>query len=279
MAAAAARDAELLFAWLITYGLFLIGGLLTRIVYRITEDWWRLRRRGITVVATFMEKSYGTTSDGETTVSKVYAYTDASGGVRTFHGDGRLIATDPARIEVTYDPRDPDRAATRHGPAVRAFQLLAFLLIGLPIVVLTAAYPGVYFAEDQDLGPSSVRGRAAFRDGRATGHVAVVSAVSVVVPGVLRQDEARSAQENQRELAQTSAEEDHESPEGHGERDRILPARTPVLGQPRTPSSNSVTRLMHTELSSEPWVSPRRPVGPASRARAVGDGCAVGSPQ
>ncbi|CAG6393577.1 hypothetical protein SCOCK_210017 [Actinacidiphila cocklensis] len=119
-----------------------------------------------------------------------------------------------------------------HALAVHVDLVAAQLRVGVRLV-----------AEHQDLGlalmfnwqqcrrrvGSSSRGRAAFPAGRATGHV------SVIVPGVLRQDEARSAQEYQRDLAQTSAEEDHKSPKGHGERDRILRAGTTVLGQPRTP--------------------------------------------
>jgi hypothetical protein len=132
--------------WAVGFGPFLVLCALSRVVQRITTDWWWLRRRGITVVATFEKKIYGTGSDGETTVTDVYAYTDASGCERTYlGGGGRPVTTEPRRIEVTYDPLDRDRVAARNGPVVRAVQLLAYVTLGLPVVAVTAVGPVLYF--------------------------------------------------------------------------------------------------------------------------------------
>ncbi|MEW2488200.1 hypothetical protein [Streptomyces sp. NPDC048411] len=142
----ATGDWELVKLWAVLFTPFLTGCAIALPVYRTTVDWWLLRRRGITVVATFKENCYGTGTDGETTVTKVYTFTDASGTMRTYSGGGgRLVATDPARIEVTYDPYDQDRIAARKGPAIRAFLFLAYVFLGLPITALTVAYPLVFF--------------------------------------------------------------------------------------------------------------------------------------
>ncbi|WP_217554991.1 hypothetical protein [Streptomyces sp. GbtcB6] len=145
--ASATGDWVLVTFWVAFFTPFLVGCAIALIVCRTTVDWWLLRHRGITVVATFKEKVYGTGTDGETTVTKVYTFTDASGTERTYRGGrGRLVATDPARIEVTYDPYDQDRIAARNGPAVRAFSFLAYALLGLPASALAVAYPLVFFA-------------------------------------------------------------------------------------------------------------------------------------
>ncbi|MER5178826.1 hypothetical protein ABT009_10715 [Streptomyces sp. NPDC002896] len=130
--------------WAASFTPFLVGCAIALVVYRTTVDWWLLRRRGITVVATFKEKSYGTGTDGETTVTKVYAFTDASGTKRKYNGSGKVVATDPERIEVTYDPYDPNRITARNGLAVRTLLFLAYTLLGLPVTALTAAYPLVF---------------------------------------------------------------------------------------------------------------------------------------
>ncbi|MFE4965904.1 hypothetical protein [Streptomyces sp. NPDC056660] len=62
-----------------------------------------------------------------------------------YRGGGRLVATDPARIEVTYDPYDQGRIAARNGPAVRASLFLAYTFLGIPVSALTVAYPLVFF--------------------------------------------------------------------------------------------------------------------------------------
>ncbi|WP_143672327.1 hypothetical protein [Streptomyces sp. OK228] len=67
----------------------------------------------------------------------------AATGEWTFRESGRLVATDPERIEVTYDPCAPKRMTARDGPVVRALSVLAYVLLGLPVTAATAAYPPV----------------------------------------------------------------------------------------------------------------------------------------
>jgi hypothetical protein len=138
--ALAAATGEWVFVvlWAASYTPFLVGCALTHIVYRVTVDWWLLRRRGITVLAVHKDSDYV----GEVLV-KTYSFTDAAGEERTFRGSGRLVATDPERIEVTYDPCAPKRMTTRKGLAVRMLSVLAYVLLGLPVTAATAAYPPV----------------------------------------------------------------------------------------------------------------------------------------
>jgi hypothetical protein len=138
--ALAAATGEWVFVvlWAASYTPFLVGCALTHIVYRVTVDWWLLRRRGITVLAVHKDSDYV----GEVLV-KTYSFTDAAGEERTFRGSGRLVATDPERIEMTYDPCAPKRMTTRKGPAVRMLSVLAYVLLGLPVTAATAAYPPV----------------------------------------------------------------------------------------------------------------------------------------
>ncbi|MGW6144615.1 hypothetical protein [Streptomyces sp. NPDC055140] len=47
---------------------------------------------------------------------------------------------------MTYDPCAPKRVSARAGLVVRALLFLAYVLLGLPISLLTAAYPVVYLS-------------------------------------------------------------------------------------------------------------------------------------
>ncbi|WP_143220474.1 hypothetical protein [Actinomadura sp. CNU-125] len=89
-----------------------------------------LRRRGITVVATRV---------GE--LGTVFEFTDAEGGEREVrldrsdYRDAERIGTGPDRIEITYDPLDPEHSASvLTGPArlavVMASLIGAVLLLG-----------------------------------------------------------------------------------------------------------------------------------------------------
>ncbi|RVU27445.1 hypothetical protein EOT10_09790 [Streptomyces antnestii] len=142
----ATGDREVIVIWTAFYTVFLVGCSITTAVCRSTKDWWLLRRRGITVVATYERTDYGTGSDGETTSTKVYTFTDIAGVEREYLGGGKLVATDPERIEVTYDPGAPERMSSRSGPVVRLLLFLAYVLLGLPISLLTAAYPVIYLS-------------------------------------------------------------------------------------------------------------------------------------
>jgi hypothetical protein len=137
---------EMVVIWAAFYTVFLVGCAITAGVYRATKDWWLLRRRGITVVATYERTDYGTGSDGETTSTKVYTFTDTTGVQHEYLGGGKLVATDPERIEVTYDPCAPKRTSARSGLVVRVLLFLAYVLLGLPVSLVTAAYPVIYLS-------------------------------------------------------------------------------------------------------------------------------------
>lgn len=136
--AAATEEWTLALLWVTLYTPFLVGCAVAHIVYRVTVDWWPLRRRGITVLAVYKDSDYV----GEVLVKR-YSFTDVASEERKFNGGGRLVATDPERIEVTYDPCAPKRMTTRNGPAVRTLSVLAYVLLGLPVTAVTAAYPPV----------------------------------------------------------------------------------------------------------------------------------------
>ncbi|MFD6994902.1 hypothetical protein ACFWA5_01165 [Streptomyces mirabilis] len=136
--AATTGEWPLVLLWVASYAPFLVGCALTHIVYRVTVDWWLLRRRGITVLAVYKDRDYV----GEVLIER-YSFTDVEGEERTFRGGSRLVATDPERIEVTYDPCAPKRMTTRDGPVVRTLSVLAYVLLGLPVTAATAAYPPV----------------------------------------------------------------------------------------------------------------------------------------
>ncbi|MEV4447806.1 hypothetical protein [Streptomyces mirabilis] len=136
--AAATGEWTLVLLWVTSYAPFLVGCALTHIVYRATVNWWLLRRRGITVLAVYKDSDYV----GDVLI-KTYSFADVAGSERTFSGSGRLMGTDPERIEVTYDPCAPKRMTTRDGPAVRTLSVLAYVLLGLPVTAATAAYPPV----------------------------------------------------------------------------------------------------------------------------------------
>ncbi|WP_018529266.1 hypothetical protein [Streptomyces sp. SID8379] len=133
----------LVLVWAASFPVFCVGFVLTRLVWLATEDWWLLRRRGITVVATYERTDYGRDSDGDSTYTKVYVFEDGGGARREHRGGGRRVGTDPERIEVTYDPVAEDRVSARYGLVARALMCLAYVVLGLPVCLLTAAYPVV----------------------------------------------------------------------------------------------------------------------------------------
>lgn len=137
-AAAATGEWTLALLWVTLYTPFLVGCSVAYSVCRATVDWWLLRHRGITVLAVYKDSDYV----GEV-LTKTYSFTDVAGGERTFSGSGRLMASDPDRIEVTYDPHTPERMTARKGPVVRTLSFLAYALLGLPVTAATAAYPPV----------------------------------------------------------------------------------------------------------------------------------------
>ncbi|MFF4133797.1 hypothetical protein ACFY1B_20025 [Streptomyces mirabilis] len=136
--AAATEEWTLVLLWVTSYTPFLVGCALTHIVYRVTVDWWSLRRRGIAVLAVYQDSDRV-----DEVLVKRYSFTDVAGEERTLSGSGRRVATDPERTEVTYGPCAPKRMTTRDGPVVRTLSVLAYVLLGLPVTAATAAYPPV----------------------------------------------------------------------------------------------------------------------------------------
>jgi hypothetical protein len=135
---------ELMRVWAAAFAAFLAGCAVAYGTWNALVVWWILRRRGITVVGTYVDFEYGSTDDSPGT--RVYAFTDVTGAAHEFRGDGRIVSRDPDQIEITYDPARPERAIGRKGPWVKTLHLLAWLFLGVPVTIATAAYLLIYFA-------------------------------------------------------------------------------------------------------------------------------------
>ncbi|MEV6293698.1 hypothetical protein AB0M41_25385 [Streptomyces sp. NPDC051896] len=138
------RDGELMKVWVAAFAAFLAGCAVAHGTGNALVVWWILRRRGITVVGTYVDFEYGSTDDSPGT--RVYAFTDVTGAAHEFRGDGRIVSRDPDQIEITYDPARPERAIGRKGPWVKTLHLLAWLFLGVPVTIATAAYLLIYFS-------------------------------------------------------------------------------------------------------------------------------------
>ncbi|MET8803851.1 hypothetical protein [Streptomyces sp. NPDC004546] len=138
------RDGELMRVWAAAFAAFLAGCAVAHGTWNALVVWWTLRRRGITVVGTYVDFEYGSTDDSPGT--RVYAFTDVTGAAHEFRGDGRIVSRDPDQIEITYDPARPERAIGRKGPWVKTLHLLAWLFLGVPVTIATAAYLLIYFS-------------------------------------------------------------------------------------------------------------------------------------
>ncbi|WP_394432132.1 hypothetical protein [Streptomyces sp. SGAir0957] len=95
---------------------------------------------------TYDRTDHGHDSDGDPTCTEVYVFTDRGGRRREYRGEGRRIAEDPKRIQVAYDPENEERVGGRYGPVARVLMLLVHVLVGLPVALLTAAYPAAALA-------------------------------------------------------------------------------------------------------------------------------------
>ncbi|WP_327350479.1 hypothetical protein [Streptomyces sp. NBC_01304] len=135
---------EMALLWTATYAAYGALAAIAVLVCRATKSWWVLRRRGITVTATYDRTEWGYGED--TTSTKVFVFTDGNGNKVDYRGGGRLVGTDPDQIEVTYDPDNPQQASARYGPAARAGLLLVYVTLGIPVTLACIAYPFVYFA-------------------------------------------------------------------------------------------------------------------------------------
>ncbi|MDV9177248.1 DUF3592 domain-containing protein [Streptomyces sp. W16] len=95
-----------------------VGVLLVAVMGRGLHDGRRLPRHGITVSAEF---------DHYTNNTRVYRYTDLDGGVHHYRD-----STGGERLELSYDPRDPGRAAARLSPYMQ-FMMALMTLVGLAL--------------------------------------------------------------------------------------------------------------------------------------------------
>ncbi|GAA3372536.1 hypothetical protein GCM10020367_27840 [Streptomyces sannanensis] len=138
------RDGELMTVWAACFAAFLAGCAVAYSTWNALVVWWILRRRGITVVGTYEDFEYGSTDASPGT--RVYAFTDVTGAAHKFRGDGRIVSHEPDRIEITYDPARPERAIGRKDPWVKTLHLLAWLFLGVPVTIATAAYLLIYFS-------------------------------------------------------------------------------------------------------------------------------------
>ncbi|MGW9597682.1 hypothetical protein ACWHLZ_46430 [Streptomyces chartreusis] len=123
--------------WLVGLAPLLMGGIICSSSVARLYDCWILRRRGISVLATYCRPSSGT--------RRVFQFTDAEGIEREvrLHYDVKRITTDPARVEVTYDPDRPERT-TATLTATGVLGRLVVDLFGVAILL-----PGLYFAPYQ----------------------------------------------------------------------------------------------------------------------------------
>ncbi|WP_243744766.1 DUF3592 domain-containing protein [Streptomyces hainanensis] len=107
------RDSEFAVALPFFQVLAAVGAFMVAVVGRGLLESHRLTKRGITVVAEL---------DHHTDTMKVYRYTDLTGRV---HHYGDSVGGE--RLEISYDPHDPSRAAARLSPYVRAMMALTTL--------------------------------------------------------------------------------------------------------------------------------------------------------
>ncbi|MFE3739228.1 hypothetical protein [Streptomyces sp. NPDC059134] len=104
--------------------LLLAAGRYLQLAGGIVREHWSTRRHGIAVAAT---------SAGRNSANKeIWEFTDAEGRARTYVGSGKIIGREPRRIEVRYDPRDPDEL---YAPQ----PVLAYVVIGVAVGPMLAA--------------------------------------------------------------------------------------------------------------------------------------------
>ncbi|MDN0197319.1 hypothetical protein [Streptomyces sp. S.PNR 29] len=90
---------------------------------------WVLRKRGIAVVARFAH------GGGQ---KKYFQYSDLEGGTHKILADYAApgIGGDPQRIEVVYDPEDPDQAVCTLAARTLVWRTAGIVVFGVPILLL-----------------------------------------------------------------------------------------------------------------------------------------------
>ncbi|MBT2421927.1 hypothetical protein J7F01_14980 [Streptomyces sp. ISL-22] len=96
-----------------------------------------LRRRGVTVLATYSHLA------GK---KRLYGFTDLDGVVRHCEPDSAAepVGTDPRRVQVSYDPRNPDRVKARLPLRTWVLRTLGVLVFGTLFL-----YAGLYMVPYQ----------------------------------------------------------------------------------------------------------------------------------
>ncbi|CAM5362432.1 hypothetical protein [Streptomyces aurantiogriseus] len=90
---------------------------------------WVLRKQGVAVVALFAH------GNGQ---RKYFRYTDLEGGVHEIRADYAApgIGGDPQRIEVVYDPEDPNKAVCTLAVRTLVWRTAGVVLFGVPVLLL-----------------------------------------------------------------------------------------------------------------------------------------------
>lgn len=135
-----AGDGRLAQLWAALFPVFVCGCAAARGTWHATVTWWLLHRYGVTTVATCV--GYSPAPDPTDPGTVLYSFTDTSGTSHTFRGAGYSSAPDK---RISYDPARPGFARGPAQPWVRTLSLLIRLLVGVPVVLVTAAYLLWYF--------------------------------------------------------------------------------------------------------------------------------------
>lgn len=134
-------DRSLAQLWFATFAALLAGGAVARGTWRATVTWWLLHRYGVTTEATYA--GYFPGEDQNSPGVVVYSFTDTAGATHDVHRNG--FEGGIGSIGIAYDPARPDFAVGPRQPWARALILLVRLLVGVPVILVMAAYLLWYF--------------------------------------------------------------------------------------------------------------------------------------
>ncbi|WUH89569.1 hypothetical protein OG900_04995 [Streptomyces sp. NBC_00433] len=134
-------DRSLAELWALAFPVFLVGCAVVRGTWRATATWWLLHRHGVTTVATYA--GYEPGEDGNSPGTRIYHFTALSGTTHEIRRSG--FESGPFEAGISYDPARPDLARGPAQPWARTLILLAHLLTGVPVTLLTVAYLLWYF--------------------------------------------------------------------------------------------------------------------------------------
>lgn len=117
--------------WCVGLAPLFLAGILFSMVFEALYDRWILRRRGITVVATY----YDYVGSRE---RPIFRFIDAEGNERKVRLDykAKAITTTPKRVKVTYDPHHPKRAVATLPATTWVLRTIGVILFGVPLLLL-----------------------------------------------------------------------------------------------------------------------------------------------